>query len=259
MSNSQQSCYLRFRGRVSGPFPFSRIKEMAGSGLVSPIHEISADRTAWKSAGDIPELFPTPTDVELLPAAVPAAAPEKWHYADANGQQNGPIGRDELLRLFDAGVIGNATGVWKAGMERWVPLAETGMVPAQPRSRAREEPARRREPEEPSRQAGRDDEPLVLRPGIGKGITSMVLGILSVVFTCTSFMPYLFITLGSVQLVLGILAIVFGAIGMKTKGRGFAITGLVCGIVGVSLILLMFILILSFAGMVAFERTRWAY
>ena len=60
----------------------------------------------------------------------------------------------------------------------------------------------------------------------GKAIASMVLGICAVVFGCC-----LWAWLG---IVLGIIAIVLGALVLKNKeaGKGFAIAGLVCGIVG---------------------------
>ena len=72
----------------------------------------------------------------------------------------------------------------------------------------------------------------------GIAIAAMVVGIISVLFGCI------------IPLVLGVTAIVLGAIGMKqTKspevgGRGFAITGLVCGIVSCVLMLPMALSIL---------------
>ena len=257
MSNSEQACYLRFRGRVSGPFPFSRIKEMAASGLVSPIHEISADRTRWSSAGEIADLFPIPpSDVEVISAPADITGLERWFYIDANSQRVGPIARDELLSLFNSGVIGNESVVWRSGMDNWIPLADTGLVPQRAVS---PQPERQQYAQQgeliltPDAPQG----PMFLAPGIGKGIASMVLGILSVVFGCVSFFPYLMLIVGPLQLVMGILAIVFGGIGMKTQGRPFAITGLVCGIIGVSLILMVFIVVVSLVGLVAFDRSRW--
>jgi len=60
--------------------------------------------------------------------------------------------------------------------------------------------------------------------GIGKAITAMVLGIISIVFCIT----------GYFALLLGILAIIFASLSLKNEktGRGMAITGLVTGIIG---------------------------
>ena len=69
----------------------------------------------------------------------------------------------------------------------------------------------------------------------GLGIASMILGILSVVCCC----------MDGIAIILAILAIVFAAIRIKTKADGFAIAGLVTGIVGALFNLIMFILLVS--------------
>ncbi|MFD0694002.1 DUF4190 domain-containing protein [Paenibacillus sp. GCM10027628] len=77
----------------------------------------------------------------------------------------------------------------------------------------------------------------------GKSIAAMVLGILSIVI------PY-------VGIILGIIAIVLSRIASKEiqlrgeQGKGFAITGLVCGIIGTALyaiIIAFFVIIFIFA------------
>ena len=65
------------------------------------------------------------------------------------------------------------------------------------------------------------------QPGNGLAVASMVLGIIAVVLC---FVPFL-------NWILALLAIIFGAIGngkakAGAKGKGFAITGLILGIVG---------------------------
>jgi Domain of unknown function (DUF4190) len=66
----------------------------------------------------------------------------------------------------------------------------------------------------------------------GLSISAMILGILGLVFVWAPFLGF----------VLGILGIIFGGIGMgQTRrdlnlgGRGMAIAGLVCGIIGVAI------------------------
>jgi hypothetical protein len=80
-------------------------------------------------------------------------------------------------------------------------------------------------------------------PTNGKAIASMVLGILSVII------PY-------IGIILGIIAIVLSRISVKEiqlrgeQGRGLAITGLVCGIIGTALyaiIIAIVVIIFAFA------------
>lgn len=49
--------YIRQGDSIQGPFPKARIRELAASGRLKPGMELSADRTAWKRAGDVPGLF----------------------------------------------------------------------------------------------------------------------------------------------------------------------------------------------------------
>lgn len=258
MNNSGQLCYLRFRGRVSGPFPFSRIKEMAAGGLVSPIHEISIDRNKWNPAGEIDDLFPTKSpDVELLKISSEDTTRERWYYIDANSQRIGPLERAELISQFDSGTIGFETVVWRSGMESWLSLADAGLVNAKLHNRQVAQQNTVQPAESSVSTTSISTHSIVPLPGIGKGIASMVMGILSIVFSCVSFFPYLILFFAPVQIVLGTLAIVFGGVAMKTKGRPFAITGLVCGIVGVSLMLMIVIVIVSIIGFAQVARTRW--
>ncbi|MBD0381950.1 DUF4190 domain-containing protein [Paenibacillus sedimenti] len=81
-------------------------------------------------------------------------------------------------------------------------------------------------------------------PTNGKSIASMVLGILSII------VPY-------IGLILGIIAIVFSRIASKEiqargeQGKGFAIAGLVCGIIGTALyaiIIVVLVIVIIFAA-----------
>ena len=65
-------------------------------------------------------------------------------------------------------------------------------------------------------------------------IIAMVLGIISLVFSCCCY---------ALSIMLGIAAIVLGIIGLKKekKGKGFAIAGIVTGAVGLSFAIIMFV------------------
>jgi hypothetical protein len=69
------------------------------------------------------------------------------------------------------------------------------------------------------------------------GIASMVLGILSLVFS----------VIFPLAILLGILAIVFGIKQKRIKGNGFATTGLITGVVGILLSIFVVVAIILLA------------
>ncbi len=75
--------------------------------------------------------------------------------------------------------------------------------------------------------------------GFGMGVTSLVLGIVSIVLVCLSFIK----GVGVVGVILGLIGIILGASARKSGyGRvGVATAGMVCSIVGMSLCLTMYI------------------
>lgn len=91
------------------------------------------------------------------------------------------------------------------------------------------------------------DEKLKINETIGEdgsesksmGITSMVLGIVGAVMF---FLPH-------IAIICSILAIIFGAVGLKRKGKGMAIAGLILGIATLSLYV---IVIIGLVGFVSF-------
>jgi hypothetical protein len=158
---------------------------------------------------------------------------------DAEGQKTGPIGRRQLIDLYDRGEVTGDTSIWSKGMADWVPFADSGLV-ARPRSAAKSES-----------QSSAETDQRVLRPGVGFGITAMVCGILSLLTTCLSPIPYAGVVFLGMQVILGIVGICFGAAGMKTQGRGMAIAGLVTAIIGVALVVLLLVIVFVFVGTVA--------
>ena len=79
----------------------------------------------------------------------------------------------------------------------------------------------------------------VARRTSGMCIAALVLGIVSI--------PGSFIVYGVLGLILGVLAVIFAILGIRStrrpevKGRGLAIAGLVCGIVGFLISLFLFL------------------
>lgn len=83
----------------------------------------------------------------------------------------------------------------------------------------------------------------------GIGIAAGVCGIIAVALCWIPFIDY-------ISIVLGALAIIFGAIGIRTAnrsggaGKGMAVTGIVCGIVGLAIALIFLILIYALVASV---------
>lgn len=63
-------------------------------------------------------------------------------------------------------------------------------------------------------------------------ITSLILGIVSVIFCCFMYL----------SIPCGIIAIILGAIGLKSMSRGMAVAGIVLGIIGIALPLILILL-----------------
>ncbi len=63
------------------------------------------------------------------------------------------------------------------------------------------------------------------KPSVGLAVTSMVLGIVALVLSCC--VPY-------VPVILALIAVILGGVSLAKKkgGKGMAIAGLVCGIIG---------------------------
>lgn len=92
------------------------------------------------STGDPPVEHPRPTGLQLANAvpepliAEPQAgddfvSDEEWHV-NAGGENYGPIGYAELLRMVQAGTVGADDLVWKDGFEKWALASSVpGLVP----------------------------------------------------------------------------------------------------------------------------------
>jgi hypothetical protein len=248
MTSPEQSAYfVRFRGRVSGPFSLERLRGMAYAGQVSPIHEVSPDRVTWTTASDVPGLLPTALEHQQIVATAESGPPQdRWYFLDANGNRTGPISRRQLIELHDQGQIDERTALWTKGMTEWLPFEDAGVTGSSGRALLRlEEPAAAAAGPAPAHS-----------PGVGYGITAMVLGILSILTSCLTIVPYAGVVFFGFQLILGVLAICFGAGGMRTQGRGMAIAGLVTGIIAVAFFVLMLVLFIILVGSLAAWHSR---
>jgi GYF domain 2 len=54
---------------------------------------------------------------------------EFW-FVDREGDQQGPIGKDDFIKLIQTGAIGRSSLIWTAGMAEWQNAGEVGAVSA---------------------------------------------------------------------------------------------------------------------------------
>ncbi len=228
--------YLRSRGKVLGPFPLDRLQTMKTRGQLGRTHQVSTDRQTWVAASALPELFAQapeaivfePAESEFVqaegePSAVPAShgsgpnAPSAAWFYHVGGQQLGPASAMELRRLLTSGELGPEDMVWREGMESWAAIEDVPeLKPRATLAAGRGNPS--------------SDGGTIAVPTSGLAITSMVLGILGLFLPCLG-------------LLIGILAVIFGGISLgqinrsrgRVGGRGMAITGLVTGLITLTL------------------------
>ena len=250
--DENDSYFIRARGKILGPFNLEQLKRLRTRGKFSRAHEFSTDRRNWEPASTL-DLFATErTTPEPEPEQAPEQAPvsdtyqvlaskdgagpsgdmtvgaAEWHY-HLDDQQYGPVTLVDLQRLVKSGRIQREDMVWKESFDDWVPAGNVGELrfPSPPGGR--------------DYGSGRSTRSEVDAKTSGMAITSMVLGILSLLTWCFG-------------IVLGILAVIFGAVSLKAirnsggrlTGRGMGITGLTTGII--SLVIWACLFALVFVG-----------
>ena len=191
----------------------------------------------------------------------------EWFYG-IGGQQYGPIDEVTLSARIATGEIGPQDLVWNEGMDSWKPLHEVRhLAPTGNDSQSQDSHDQTPEPPQPSyappvevKAPTLDDsfvdeapqspysppvegvEGASYTPGPslpvtnGLAIASMICGILSLVFFC--FCGGLF--LGIPAVICGHLSLnQLNALGNSQQGRGMAIAGLICGYLGIAILIIM--------------------
>jgi hypothetical protein len=256
--------YIRFRGRVSGPFTAGQLASMRERGQFSRFHEVAMDRQNWVGAARVPELFPPAESRIPAPGsgsrrgggsdfsagvaseqasfAVPASddAGSSWFYA-RGGTHHGPVAYEDLRRMAAEKEIDADTLLWKSGMADWVACRSfpdlASLAEGISTNVATTQPSHIQSP------FGFVSDSGFLPRTSGLAVASLVLGIL---WLCG---------IGS------LLAAIFGGVALgqiaRSKGRlagkEMAIAGLVLGIIGLASFGFLF-----FAGMLssALERLQ---
>ncbi|GIW70737.1 MAG: hypothetical protein KatS3mg102_0279 [Planctomycetota bacterium] len=116
--------YVRWRGRVQGPFTMAQLQTLRARRLLSRAHQLSTDRRHWMPAGQFAELFSpaqppapepaaaasaaaAPAAEQLAPGAAPAGerpdCPELGVPAMTPLRPSGGLGRDPRERSWRAG------------------------------------------------------------------------------------------------------------------------------------------------------------
>ncbi|MDA7531697.1 GYF domain-containing protein [Akkermansiaceae bacterium] len=191
----------------------------------------------------------------------------EWFYGKG-GQQFGPIDEVTLSARIATGEIGPQDLVWNEGMDSWKPLQEIrhlapsgndsqsqdseGLTPelsqssyappAEIKAPALDDSFVDEVPQSPYSPPVEGVEGASYTPGPslpvtnGLAIASMICGILSLVFFC--FCGGLF--LGIPAVICGHLSLnQLNALGNSQQGRGMAIAGLICGYLGIAILIIM--------------------
>jgi hypothetical protein len=133
---SEQTYFVKIRGRSLGPFTMEKLSQMAQQGQLSRVHMLSTDGNSWQKAGSLTEIFQVSTlsasqSTSLNPTtAVPQQQVDQpivinsenddkvWHYG-INGDSSGPVSKSEIVRLINSGDLSESDLLWRAEMREW--------------------------------------------------------------------------------------------------------------------------------------------
>lgn len=235
-SESRERYYIRSRGRVTGPYSTDQLRSLRKRGQFGRLHEVSTDRENWQPANSLEALFAatsargagsqqfgaSETETFPIPTGTPASGPAPsngesalpvkavWHYAIGN-EPNGPVTLLEIRNLIEAGELKSNDLVFREGLSDWQPVSETKELSshqAETRQRQSEGYAKGE-----------------LKPGSGKGIASLVLGLIGM-------FAWIIPVIG---LPVTITGLVLGAKGLAHEGKGMATSGMILSIIGLIL------------------------
>jgi hypothetical protein len=133
--------YVRWRGRVTGPWSREQIVAMLSRGELSRRHEVSSDGMIWSRIGETEE-FASAVGLHL-PAADTHQAVQPvqegqqpiglnepkittdndWYVAEAGGEPRGPFPISQLMTSIQLGQITPTTLVWNPTMPDWTPAS----------------------------------------------------------------------------------------------------------------------------------------
>jgi hypothetical protein len=129
---SDHRYFLRFKGRVLGPFTRDKALDMVKRGQITRQHELSQDGSNWSLAETFEEFFPANRGktvvnaTEAIIVADPVSNPKQteW-FAHLDGSNQGPVDESVIRSWIAAGKVTGNTMIWRSGMESWL---EAGVV-----------------------------------------------------------------------------------------------------------------------------------
>jgi len=239
MSNSE-TYQVRWRGKVTGPFPLASLQAMLSRNEISLMHEVLVDGR-WLSLEELllftkqnqksyqpePEQDlpapPPPTTMAPKASQPPPIPPEETFHVAKGGRQEGPYTKSALRQLAAAGVVSSEDLAWKEGMPEWMPLGRLMADlprPAPPppftQSPGHPVPPTRQTPEQPTKT------PDAGAHGVVAG--GYVCSLLALLF----FPPFLALA----GFICGIVALAKGKVG---HGIAILLLSLVCGFLGMAI------------------------
>ena len=128
---SDETYYVKIRGRVLGPFHTDRLIEMVSQGKLSRVHMLSTDNQNWQKASEYPDLFQSAgrttssamkPETQNAPTSPGLDSGDVWHYG-INGQPQGPVSKSVIMSLFTSGQLTASDSLWREGMDDWQPLS----------------------------------------------------------------------------------------------------------------------------------------
>lgn len=273
---SDETYYVKIRGRVLGPFHTDRLIEMVSQGKLSRVHMLSTDNQNWQKASEYPDLFQsagratssaTQPATQNAPTAPGVESGDVWHYG-LNGQPQGPVSKSVIVGLLTSGQLTASDSLWREGMDDWQPLSsvpEFSSALQVPQSVQVPQPGNRfcthcgapcqinqavclkcgMSLDPPTPVAGNNyghnpqvANPQVANPQVTKaGTSGDTLASISLATAIVGLLC-LGIILGPIAVVAGIIALALG-----TQKSGFAIAGIVIGVVDIGVFFVLIALI----------------
>lgn len=138
---TEKTYFIRWRGKMEGPFSLDDLKRRVSAGRLSRLHDISADQSSWQQAKDWPEIFPPVAEAPAQGKAQEAEAGEPQHalapveegaegvptleeavtwYCEKQGQVEGPYATEDILAMIEEGELGPDSRVCSSkNPDRW--------------------------------------------------------------------------------------------------------------------------------------------
>jgi hypothetical protein len=143
MSTVGEPWFIRIRGQVRGPYSQEQLRVLVRRGAFGRSHEVSQDRTTWRRASILTDLFTPPAantaakapqsaavspedDIELL-LGEDLREESKW-YLLQNGEPEGPLSEFELNERAAQGMLRPDDRIWSDGAADWAPASSFGLI-----------------------------------------------------------------------------------------------------------------------------------